>query len=71
MHVIGRWAIDELPVQAIDRLGLLPGQENVLLRVVLRDCSRSITTLQANALYERIQSELHEGVEGGGYKLKG
>ena len=71
MQVKGRWAVDELPVQAIERLGLLPGQENVLLRVVLRDCSRSITTLEANALYERIQSALHEGAEGGGYRIKG
>lgn len=71
MQVKGRWAMDELPVQAIERLGLLPGQENVLLRVVLRDCSRSITTLEANALYERIQSALHEGAKGGGYRIKG
>lgn len=71
MHIKGRWAIADLPVQAIERLGLLPGQENVLLRVVLRDCSRSITTSEANALYERIQSALHEGAEGGGYKING
>ena len=71
MQVKGRWAVDELPAQAIERLGLLPGQENILLRVVLRDCSRSITTFEANALYERIQSALHEGAEGGGYKIKG
>ena len=71
MHIKGRWAMADLPVQAIERLGLLPGQENVLLRVVLRDCSRSITTLEANALYERIQSVLHEGAEGGGYKING
>lgn len=71
MHIKGRWAMADLPEQAIERLGLLPGQENVLLRVVLRDCSRSITTLEANALYERIQSALHEGAEGGGYKING
>ena len=71
MHIKGRWAMADLPVQAIERLGLLPGQENVLLRVVLRDCSRSITTSEANALYERIQSALHEGAEGGGYKING
>lgn len=71
MHIKGRWAMADLPEQAIERLGLLSGQENVLLRVVLRDCSRSITTLEANALYERIQSALHEGAEGGGYKING
>ena len=71
MQVKGRWAAGDLPTQAIERLGLLPGQENVLLRVVLRDCSRSITTREANALYERLQSALHEGTDGGGYKING
>lgn len=71
MQVKGRWAERDLPAIAIERLGLLPGQENVLLRVVLRDCSRSITTREANALYERIQSALHEGTDGGGYKING
>lgn len=67
MQVKGRWAMTDLPIQAVERLGLLPGQENILLRIVLRDCSRSITTLEANALYDRVQSALHEGVAGGGY----
>ncbi|WLH13174.1 hypothetical protein PSH58_02095 [Pseudomonas hefeiensis] len=69
MQVKGRWASSELPPQAIERLGLLPDQENVLLRVVLRDCSRSITTAEANALYEKIQAALHEGVPGAGYRM--
>ncbi|OAB52539.1 hypothetical protein [Pseudomonas thivervalensis] len=69
MQIKGRWVSSELPPQAIERLGLLSGQENVLLRVVLRDCSRSITTAEANALYERIQSALHEGAPGAGYRM--
>jgi phenylalanyl-tRNA synthetase alpha chain len=69
MQIKGRWSVAQLPVQAIERLGLLPGQENVLLRVVLRDCSRSITTAEANGLYEKIQSALHEGTPGAGYKM--
>ncbi|PRA25045.1 PheS-related mystery ligase SrmL [Pseudomonas poae] len=69
MQIKGRWSRDELPTQAISRLGLLPGQENILLRIVLRDCSRSISAIEANALYERIQAALHEGTEGGGYRL--
>jgi phenylalanyl-tRNA synthetase alpha chain len=69
MQVKGRWQIPDLPNQAIERLGLLPGQENVLLHVVLRDCSRSITTAEANALYAKIQSALHEGAPGKGYKM--
>lgn len=69
MQVKGRWELSDLPVQAIERLGLLPGQENVLLRVVLRDCSRSITTAEANTLYAKIQSALHEGAPGAGYRM--
>ena len=69
MQVMGRWGEAQLPAQAIARLGLLPGQENVLLRVVLRDCSRSITAAEANAVYQRIQTALHEGSPGAGYKM--
>ncbi|MGH8351217.1 MAG: hypothetical protein ACRES5_32345 [Pseudomonas sp.] len=69
MQVKGRWPFSDLPMRAIERLGLLPGQENVLLRVVLRDCSRSITTAEANALYSKIQSALHEGAPGAGYRM--
>ncbi|PRA55716.1 MULTISPECIES: hypothetical protein [Pseudomonas] len=69
MQIIGRWGEAQLPVQAIERLGLLPGQENLLLRVVLRDCSRSITAAEANAVYQRIQTALHEGAPGAGYKM--
>ncbi|MGO3999889.1 PheS-related mystery ligase SrmL [Pseudomonas fluorescens] len=69
MQVMGRWGEAQLPAQAIARLGLLSGQENVLLRVVLRDCSRSITAAEANAVYQRIQTALHEGAPGAGYKM--
>lgn len=70
MQIKGRWTSSQLPVQAIERLGLLQDQENVLLRVVLRDCSRSITAAEANVLYERIQAALHEGAPGAGYRME-
>lgn len=69
MTVKGRWAYEELPEKAIERLGLLPGQENVLLSVILRDSSRSIASEEANLLYGRIQDAMHEGAVGGGYRL--
>lgn len=69
MTVKGRWAYEELPEKAIERLGLLPGQENVLLSVILRDSSRSIASEEANLLYGRIQGAMHEGAVGGGYRL--
>jgi phenylalanyl-tRNA synthetase alpha chain len=61
MHDLNPWS-------AVSRLPSIT-QENVLLRVVLRDCSRSITTHEANALYANIQSALHEGAPGAGYRM--
>lgn len=52
---------DELPESARARMGLRPGQKNVLLRVVLRDLDRTLTSAEANALRDRIYAGLHEG----------
>lgn len=69
MQVKGRWPAAALPAQAVARLGLLSGQENVLLGVVLRDSSRSITAEEANDLYQCLQAALHEGIPGAGYRI--
>ncbi|MDQ7906015.1 hypothetical protein RB614_15995 [Phytohabitans sp. ZYX-F-186] len=53
----------ELPDSARARMGLRPGQKNVLLRVVLRDLTRTLTSAEANALRDRIYAGLHEGEE--------
>jgi len=39
-------------------MGLRPGQKNALLRVVLRDLDRTLTAAAANALRDRIGTEL-------------
>jgi phenylalanyl-tRNA synthetase alpha chain len=52
---------DELPDSARARMGLRPGQKNVLLRVVLRDLTRTLTAAEANALRDRVYAGLHEG----------
>lgn len=50
-----------LPEQAVTRMGALPGQKNLLLRVVLRDLERTLTQAEANALRDDIYRALHEG----------
>ncbi|WP_369986540.1 PheS-related mystery ligase SrmL [Pseudomonas xanthosomatis] len=65
----GRWSEAELPTVARERLGLLAGQENVLLGIVLRDSSRSLSAQEGNSLYDDLQAALHEGTPGGGYRL--
>jgi len=51
----------DLPAAARDRIGVRPGQKNVLLRVVLRDLERTLTAADANVLRDRIYAGLHEG----------
>jgi phenylalanyl-tRNA synthetase alpha chain len=51
----------ELPASAVKRLGLHPGQKNVLVEVVLRDLERTITDDDANQLRDRIYDFVHQG----------
>ncbi len=51
----------ELPAAARDRLGLQPGQKNVLVRVVLRHPDRTLTRDEANALRNDVYAALHRG----------
>lgn len=69
LSVKGRWPFDELPGPIIERLGIVRGQENLVLRVVLRDHAQTLTARQADGLYGDIQAALHRGVPGGGYRI--
>jgi phenylalanyl-tRNA synthetase alpha chain len=51
----------DLPDAARARLGIRDRQRNVLLRVVLRDLERTLTTEEANRLRDRIYLALHRG----------
>jgi len=52
---------DELPAAARDRLGIRPGQVNLLLRLVLRPLDRTLTDADANVLRDRVYTALHRG----------
>lgn len=51
----------DLPPSAIERMGMVPGQKNVLVRVTLRHLDRTLTDAEANALRDRIYAALHSG----------
>lgn len=51
----------DLSVAARRRIGMAPEQKNVLLRLVVRDVSRTLTSLQANELRDEVYAALHEG----------
>lgn len=52
---------DALPVRARERLGIAPGQKNVLLHLVLRDVARTLTSEEANELRNDVYRAVHEG----------
>jgi phenylalanyl-tRNA synthetase alpha chain len=59
--VVSETAHDALPAAARARIGLAPGQKNLLVRVVLRDLDRTLTAAEANELRDRIYGALHRG----------
>jgi phenylalanyl-tRNA synthetase alpha chain len=62
-EVVGETPGGELSPQAAQRLGLRPGQKNILLRVVLRHPTRTLTDEEANRLRDDIYAAVHEGTE--------
>ena len=50
-----------LPEAARIRLGLAPGQKNVLVRLTLRALTRTLTDAEANRLRDEVYAALHEG----------
>lgn len=65
--VLSRTPYSDLPEPARVRLGIGPGQVNVLLRITLRPVDRTLTAAEVNALRDRIYTAVHRGstVEGG------
>ena len=53
-----------VPEAARQRLGMLPGQHNLLIRVTLRSLAGSIAKEEANRVYDLVYAELHEGTAG-------
>lgn len=51
----------ELPPAAVERLRMVPGQVNVLVRLVLPPLDRTLTAREANALRDRVYLALNQG----------
>jgi phenylalanyl-tRNA synthetase alpha chain len=61
VEVLAETAHDEVPPTARARIGLQPGQKNVLVRIVIRDLVRTLTSQEANRLRDAVYAALHEG----------
>jgi phenylalanyl-tRNA synthetase alpha chain len=61
VRVLSATPCSQLPLAALDRLGASPGQQNLLVRVVLRDLDATLTRQAANDLRNRIYQAIHAG----------
>jgi phenylalanyl-tRNA synthetase alpha chain len=61
LSLVAETAYDELPAAARARLGIRPGQRNLLVRLVLADLQRTLTDDEANRLRDRVYDAIHRG----------
>lgn len=61
VQIVTQTPATELPATAVSRLGLRPGQKNVLVRIELSNLDRTLTDEEANHLRDRIYAALHKG----------
>ena len=59
--VIAETPSEDVAPEARARIGMGPGQKNVLLRIVIRDLVRTLTSEEANELRDEVYLALHEG----------
>jgi phenylalanyl-tRNA synthetase alpha chain len=63
ISVLSQTPYELVPPAARERLGVRPGQKNLLVRIVVRDHERTLTAADANRLRDRVYAGLHEGTE--------
>jgi len=61
VEVLAETGYDDVPQVARERIGMRPGQKNVLVRIVIRDLVRTLTSHEANRLRDAVYASLHEG----------
>jgi phenylalanyl-tRNA synthetase alpha chain len=61
VEVMAETAYEHVAPDARARIGMEPGQKNVLLRIVIRDLVRTLTREEANELRDEVYMALHEG----------
>jgi phenylalanyl-tRNA synthetase alpha chain len=61
VEVLSETSVEQLPPAARERIGIGPGQKNVLVRLTLRHPSRTLTDALANRLRNAVYAALHQG----------
>lgn len=63
IEVVAETSYVDLPAAAIDRMGMVAGQRNLLIRLTLRHPDRTLTDAEANELRDRVYAAVHQGTE--------
>jgi len=63
--IVSETNYDRLPAKAIERLGIIPGQKNMLIRVILRSHERSLTHEEANEIRNKMYRAIDRSKTGG------
>jgi phenylalanyl-tRNA synthetase alpha chain len=61
LTILSETAMEDLPPQAAQRIGISTGQVNLLVRLVLRHPTQTLTDHAANVLRDDVYALLHEG----------
>ena len=61
VRILSETSYVDLPEAARERMGMRPGQRNLLIRVMLRDLEATLTADRANLVRDRLYEALHEG----------
>jgi len=61
VEIISETPAAELPPEAAERIGIGPGQRNLLVRLVLRHPTRTLGAEEANRLRDEVYAAIHEG----------
>lgn len=64
VQVLSDTPFEDLPPQAIERLGVREGQKNLLIRMMIRSPEKTMLKQEANDIRDRIYRALHQGDKG-------
>ena len=64
VEILAEAAYADVPEPARQRLGMTPLQKNVLLRLTVRPLDRTLTSVEANMIRDRVYAALHQGAVG-------
>jgi len=63
LEVLSETPYDHLPESARERMGVQQGQKNLLIRLVIRHPTRTLTAEEANQIRDQVYMNIHEGLK--------